>query len=214
MIQKKEEQNKSGGILSFLNLTVNIAIFIVMMMVFGTVKETNQRVNEKLTTIESVSSGTGEQASPSREFEPIGEIERPPATDDTIQEDEENSTEDKEDEDEESESSSSNAEITAKEIVEAYLDDKEGTNEKYQNQKTTISGEIVKIEETDSDKVNIILDGGDNGTISCLSKITDENTAQTIKDEVEGQDEVVIEGIIEDFYEDVVELENCSAIFN
>ncbi|MBD3244937.1 MAG: hypothetical protein GF335_03010 [Candidatus Moranbacteria bacterium] len=220
------EDRSAVGTLTFLVLMVNIAIFIVMVLLFNSIKKTNETLENisknSLTSSTSKTQGKSSMDSiiqdnkkdsdsdPQEGDNEEEEQEEDENQQDQNSQDEENS-QDSSTKDEETSQLEEEADLTAEELVEAFKEDEEAADQKYKSNNYLIFGEVAEISETDSDKVNILLDaGGDGKSVACLSPITQSNTQESVEEKIKTSDKIVVEGRVDGIYENEVELENCS----
>ncbi|MBD3300019.1 MAG: hypothetical protein GF347_01580 [Candidatus Moranbacteria bacterium] len=205
-MRKNEEKNKYSEFLLFLILSFNIGVFVVLMLILNGLNKITEEVESLSSTTDTMEIEVSEDDSEMGS----GVVYTPPQEDD---EDNDSESDDEEEENEDEEEDEPEADITAEKLFKAFKDDQESASSEYKNEKLTVSGSVLTIDETDSEKVRIKLEA-DEGTLACLSRKSAENTVEKVKEELGNKDEVVIEGLVDGFFEDEVELEDCNIIFD
>ena len=223
MMQKKET-NSGSGIMLFLIFAVNVGVLVVMILINGNLGKINEKIDLNNEYIDTLSNKIlSDKLKDEEETEYFEEIpsEREATDDEDESEEDSNSDNDNENEDGDEEENEENADNNSENdsatkstesLYKEFAKDEEKALEEYQGTKIIVKGDINEITETDSGKVKIEMKAG-NGTLACLSKKGNENTAQILKDEITDKDNVKIEGLVDGFFDEEIELEDCSIIF-
>ncbi|MBD3238262.1 MAG: hypothetical protein GF332_01300 [Candidatus Moranbacteria bacterium] len=204
-----QEDRSATGTLAFLILVVNVGIFIILILQLNsqkklqTVLEEFTENNQQQKTQEITSKKTTSSSSQTGQTQ---------SSDQSTNQDSEQDQSDDDESDQDSDQDPPRADHQAKKIFAEFADNQEQADLEYQNKTISIQGQLDEITETDSDKVKITLEAGDDQYIACLSKISQSNTQTIVEDQVNDQDEIVVKGIVDGLYEDELELENCQLV--